>query len=214
MFTGIVQYVGKVVRVADGGKRIAVNVGPLARELRKGDSVCVSGVCLTVTAIDGTEAGFDASAETLARSTLGSLRPTSKVNLEPALRLGDRLGGHLVQGHVDGVATVRSVRTGREHVIEFAAPAELTDLMVSKGSAAIDGVSLTLTDVGAESFGVVLIPATLAATTLGGLNPAGKVNVETDVIGKYVRKYTQRLSRDEPRSGQVTLEKLKETGFA
>jgi len=214
MFTGIVRQVGAVERVRPdaGGKRLTIDVGPLADGLAEGDSVAVSGACLTACTIDGCKVGFDVVGETLKRTTLGSLSAGSKVNLERSLRLTDALDGHLVQGHVDGVAEVKALRTAREHLVEFSAQEALTEQMVAKGSICIDGVSLTLVEVAPGAFSVALIPTTLHQTTLGGLAPGVKVNVETDLIGKYVRKYLSSLGRSDT-GGGLTMEKLKDAGF-
>lgn len=187
-----------------------IDLGPLAEGLSVGDSVAVAGACLTVANLKGSAAEFDVVAETLSRTTLGSLTPAARVNLERPLRLGDPIDGHLVQGHVDGVAKVLSVTGGERHVVEFAAPAELTSALVPKGSVTLNGVSLTLLDVAEGQFSIALIPTTLASTTLGSLATGAKVNVETDIIGKYVRRY---IRRDDVPAGGLTLEKLKETGF-
>ena len=175
-----------------------------------GDSVAVSGVCLTASAIAGAAATFDVIAETLDRTRLGSLGVGARVNLERSLQAGGSLDGHLVQGHVDGLATVANIRRGGQFVLEFAAAPELLDQMVPKGSVAIDGVSLTLVDVTDSRFCVAIIPTTLAETTLGGLEPGDKVNIETDVIGKYVQKYLRQLAV--PR-GRVNMRKLQDEGF-
>jgi riboflavin synthase len=213
MFTGIIRHVGTVreVQGRSGPKQLTIDMGPLGEGLAQGDSVAVNGACLTVGGPPGPDAVFDVTAETLQRTTLGSLRAGSKANLERAMKLSDSLDGHMVQGHVDGVVEVARIRRGGEHVIEFAAPAELTDQMVSKGSVAVDGVSLTLTSVGGGGFSVVLIPTTLSQTTLGDLAVGAKVNIETDVIGKYVRGYLEQLGGGGGRS--LTLEKLKKAGF-
>ncbi|MGB2823280.1 MAG: riboflavin synthase [Phycisphaerae bacterium] len=222
MFTGIIQHVGEVraVRSAGDGKRLTVDIGPLAEGLAVGDSVAVSGACLTACRIAHAEANFDVSAETLSRTTLGDASPGTRVNLERPLRLSDELGGHLVQGHIDGVGEVRRIdRRADEWAIELAAPKELTDEMVEKGSVAVAGVSLTLTHVADGAFGVALIPTTLEKTTFGEMNVGSKVNIETDVIGKYVRRYLRQAS---PASGPdgarqqagLTLEMLREAGFA
>jgi len=189
---------------------VRIDLGPLVEGLSVGDSVAVAGACLTVANLKGSAAEFDVVAETLSRTTLGSLTPAARVNLERPLRLGDPIDGHLVQGHVDGVAKVLSVTGGGQHVVEFAAPAELTGALVPKGSITVNGVSLTLLDVAEGQFSIALIPSTLARTTLGSLATGAKVNVETDIIGKYVRRYLQ--GNDAPADG-LTLEKLKETGF-
>lgn len=214
MFTGIVRHVGVVRGVSGGagGERLAIDLGPLAEGLSEGGSVAVSGACLTVSAIRAGEAEFDVTGETLSKTTLGSLRGGSRVNLELPLKPTDALDGHLVQGHVDGVAEVRTVRSGPTRVVEFAAPRELTDEMVLRGSVCIDGVSLTLTDAGDRVFSVALIPETLARSTLGELTGGSKVNVETDIIGKFVLRHLRSLA-ERGDGGGLTLEKLKEAGF-
>jgi riboflavin synthase len=219
MFTGIIRHVGEIVdaRATSAGRRLVIDVGPLADGLALGDSVAMSGACLTASAIDGRRAAFDVIAETLEKTTLGGLRRGSHVNLERSLRADQGLDGHIVQGHVDGVATVKAIRATHagaagQHVIEFTAGQDLTGLMVPKGSVAIDGVSLTLVDVTADAFSVALIPTTLAETTLGGLRPGAKVNVETDIIGRYVAKYLRQLSGGAP-GGGLTMEKLRDCGF-
>ena len=212
MFTGIVRHVGEVQGVQAGavGKQITVDLGDLVDGLKLGDSVAVSGVCLTVSALSGTRAIFDVVAETLERTTLGLLRVGARVNLERSLRLGDTLDGHLVQGHVDGKATVRAIRKSRGHIVELAADSAMTDQMVAKGSVCVDGISLTLVDVADGRFRVALIPTTLSGTTLAALTVGAEVNIETDVIGKYVRKHLDEFSG---RGGGLTMEKLKNAGF-
>lgn len=213
MFTGIVQHVGQVraVRQHPAGRRLTVDLGPVAEGLATGDSVAVAGVCLTVAAVNGAAAEFDVVPATASCSNLGSLRAGAKVNLERSLRLDRGLEGHLVQGHADGTATVRQVQRGADWVVEFACPPELTDAMVPRGSVAVDGVSLTVRSVQSGAFSVALIPTTLAATTLGGLAVGDVVNVETDVIGKYVAKHLGELA---PGQGSLTLERLRELGYA
>jgi riboflavin synthase len=222
MFTGIVRHVGVVrtSRPAKAGRLLAVDLGGCAEALGLGDSVAVSGVCLTVTGLNGTEADFDVVPQTLSGTTLGLLRAGARVNLERALKAAGSLDGHLVQGHVDGVAEVQAIRTSGEYVVALACPAELAGQMVPKGSVCLDGVSLTLVDVGPHGFSVALIPATLEGTTLGSWKVGSKVNVETDLIGKYVRRCLAGLPRrtegkpGTPPSDGLTLEKLKEAGFA
>lgn len=212
MFTGVIQHVGRVLsaQAAASGRRLMVGLGPLAESLKPGDSVAVNGACLTVSSLDGQAAAFDVVAETLARTTLGRLRADAKVNLERSLRAGDGLEGHLVAGHIDGTAEVTSVRRGGEVTVAFTAPGQLVAPMVPKGSVAVDGVSLTLTEVGENRFTVALVPTTLQKTTLGDLKPGDAVNVENDIIGKYVRKYLA----GHLGAGGLTLEKLKQAGFA
>jgi riboflavin synthase len=190
MFTGLVQATG-VVRAVDprpDGARVRVET-PLGRELSPGDSVAVGGVCLT--AVEADRGGFAAHvvAETLRRSALGGLRAGARVNLELPLRASDRLGGHLVQGHVDGVGTVDAAREeGLGRVLRVVAPGELLRYVVEKGSIAVDGVSLTVAHVDDEAFEVALIPETLERTTLGAAAPGDPVNLEADVLAKYVEK--------------------------
>lgn len=186
MFTGLVQRTGLVSSLADG--RLVVDVQPRL-EISKGGSVAVNGVCLTATG-DGA-AGLDAAvmAETLRRTTLGRLRGGDRVNLELPLRLGDPLGGHIVQGHVDAVGTVESVaEEGFARVVRIAAEPDLLRYVVEKGSIAVDGVSLTVASVDDGWFSVSLIPETLDNTTLGALTPGRAVNLEVDVLAKYVEK--------------------------
>ena len=197
MFTGIVEEVGAVVMIdAVAGHedaRVAVE-GPLvASDAALGDSICVAGVCLTVTGLpgDGTFTA-DVMPETLRRTALGDLAVGSPVNLERALRADARLGGHIVQGHVDGVAVLRSrTPVHRWDDLVFEVGPELARYVAEKGSVAVSGVSLTVTQVSQDSFGVSLIPTTLAATTLGGLAPGARVNVEVDVLAKYVERLLQ-----------------------
>jgi riboflavin synthase len=185
VFTGLVREVGAVRSMQDG--RLVVDTAITAEP---GDSVAVDGVCLTVVANDEGTLAFDAVAETLARTSLGALVPGSRVNLEPALRVGDPLGGHYVQGHVDGVGTFRGVSDGLHW---FDAPPEITRYVVEKGSIAVQGTSLTVAADDDEGFAVALIPHTLEATTLGGLEPGARVNLEADVLAKYVDKLSRRV---------------------
>ncbi len=191
MFTGLVREVGTVVSMDDG--RLTLAASSTAAGAQLGDSIAIDGVCLTVVACVGATLGFDAVPETLARTTLGNLNHGSRVNLEPALRAGEALGGHYVQGHVDGVGSVRSVKPeGEGKRMGFDAPAELLRYIVAKGSIAVSGISLTVAAVDDAGFEVALIPHTLAATTLGGLVAGDRVNLETDVLAKYVEKLLPR----------------------
>jgi riboflavin synthase len=191
VFTGLVQEIGTVVGL-DGG-RLTISAPQTAARVQTGDSVAVDGVCLTVVARNDPALGFDAVPETLARTALGALEPGDHVNLESALRAGDALGGHYVQGHVDGVGTVRSVRgEGDGRRVAFDGPPELLRHVVEKGSIAVQGTSLTVAGVDDHGFEVALIPHTLAATTLGALAPGDRVNLETDVLAKYVEKLLPR----------------------
>jgi riboflavin synthase len=186
VFTGLVREVG-TVEAFDGG-RLTIAAPETARDAQLGDSVAVAGVCLTVVAVDGATLAFDAVPETLARTSLGRLAAGSTVNIEPALRAGDPLGGHYVQGHVDGVGTVRSVGD----LFWFDAPADLSRYIVEKGSIAVEGTSLTVAATDDQGFAVALIPHTLAVTTLGQLQPQDEVNLEADVLAKYVERLLPR----------------------
>lgn len=194
MFTGIVRERGRVASVEGDGNGIRIRLdAPLtAAEVAIGDSVSLNGCCLTVVeAVNGTLA-FDAVPETLSRSSLDGLEAGAELNVEPALRAGDPLGGHYVQGHVDGVGSVRSVEPGGEgRRIWFDAPTEVLRYCVEKGSVAVDGVSLTIAELDETGFAVALIPHTLAATTLGTLETGARVNLEADVLAKYVERLVE-----------------------
>jgi riboflavin synthase len=190
MFTGLVESLVTVTRVADtgAGRRLTIS-DRIAEALSVGESVAVNGACLTVVVLRGEEFDFDIGPETLLKTNLGALNAGGRVNLERSLRVGDRLGGHFVQGHVDGVGTIESRhREGDWEDVWFRCPAELTSLMVSKGSIAVDGVSLTLVNVEASRFSAMLIPHTQVMTTLGFKQPGDPVNIETDMLAKHVAK--------------------------
>jgi len=191
MFTGIVVERGSVKRAKErkGLLELEIEAPTISKELKRGDSVSVNGVCLTATATGRRRFSTQAMEETLARSTLGSLERGSAVNLELAARLNDRLGGHLVQGHVDGVARVtRIFDEDAAKRVWLSASEEVLRYMVTKGSVTLDGVSLTVVEVGRTSFQVALIPHTLGATTLGALGAGSSVNVEVDIVAKYVER--------------------------
>jgi riboflavin synthase alpha subunit len=196
VFTGIVETVGRVAAIEPRGEktRIAVEAPSIAGGLPIGASVAVSGTCLTVVAVDGGTIAFEAVRETLEKSALGDLRVGSSVNLERALRADGRLDGHIVQGHVDGTGRVRAVER-RGDDVRFAVDCDVAfaELLVPKGSVAIDGVSLTVVAVEPAGFDVALIPHTLAVTTLGQRRSGERVNLEADVLGKYVKKYVERV---------------------
>ena len=195
MFTGIVRERG-TVRSIDGdehGARLRVAAPTAAGQAGIGDSISISGVCLTVVAVEDGEVEFDAVAETLRRSSLGRLQAGDGVNVEPALRAGEPLGGHYVQGHVDGVGRVRSVEPEGDGVLMvFEAPPDVLRYCVEKGSIPVEGVSLTITHLDGAAFGVALVPHTLAETTLGSLHPGDEVNLEADVLAKYVERLVHR----------------------
>jgi riboflavin synthase len=191
VFTGIVRELGTVEAVDGGeeGVRLRVRAPGTAEAARVGDSVSINGVCLTATEIDDGVLSFDAVLETLSRSTLGHLRPRLAVNVEPALRAGEPLGGHIVQGHVDGVGRVRAVAPEGEGVrLEIDAAPELLRYCVEKGSITVEGVSLTVAGLRDDGFAVALIPHTLEVTTLGSLEGGDDVNLEVDVLAKYVER--------------------------
>jgi riboflavin synthase len=190
MFTGLVEALGVVRELtADGAGRVLTVATPFAVQLALGESVAVNGTCLTVVAHDGETCRFEVGPETLQRTNLGELRVGDRVNLERSLRMGDRLGGHWVQGHIDGVGRLeRRVPDGPWLGVWFTCPPELAAQMVPKGSVAVDGISLTLVDVAANGFSVALIPHTLDNTTLGFKQPGDAVNLETDILAKYVWK--------------------------
>jgi riboflavin synthase len=195
VFTGLVQDLGTVHRVDQTGDGVRLSVrSRLAAELSEGDSVAVNGVCLTAVGLCGGELfGADVMHETLRRSSLGALEPDGRVNLELPLRATDRLGGHVVQGHVDALGVVREARDeGFARIVTVDAPADVLRYVVEKGSIAVDGVSLTVSAIDDESFAVSLIPETLERTTLGAAQPGTTVNLEVDVLAKYVEKLVAR----------------------
>jgi len=197
VFTGIVESVAEVAAMEERGAsvRLVLEAPGIAGEARVGDSIAVNGACLTVAARDGARLAFDAVRETLERTALAEVRPGARVNLERALRADGRLDGHIVQGHVDEAGRVRELRRAGDDVRLFVgtSPA-FAELLVEKGSVAVDGVALTVVGVAADGFDAALIPHTLAVTTLGELVPGTPVNLEADVLGKYVRRYLERIS--------------------
>jgi riboflavin synthase len=190
VFTGLIADLGSVAAVEQSGDGATLRIeSDLVRELSEGDSIAVNGVCLTATDVDGGGFRAQAMAETLRRSSLAQLRAGARVNLELALRADDRLGGHIVQGHVDGVATVSAVRDeGFSRVLTFGVEPPLARYLVEKGSVAVDGVSLTVSSVGEDEFSVSLIPETLQRTNLGEIGEGAIVNIEVDVLAKHVER--------------------------
>ena len=194
MFTGLVESLGRVAAVMaePPGVRLVVEAAEIARDATIGESICTNGCCLSVVRIDGDRLEFQLGPETLARTSLGRVVAGKHVNLERSLRLSDRLGGHLVTGHVDGQGRLDSrMQDGDWVTCRFSAPPALLHQMASKGSVAIDGVSLTLVDVAESWFSVALIPHTLACTTLGSLAEGDPVNLETDLVFKYVARWME-----------------------
>jgi riboflavin synthase len=195
VFTGLIREVATVASIdGDGdGVRLVLDAPATARDAAVGDSVAISGVCLTVVGVDGGTLSFDAVPETLARSSLSRLAAGAQVNLEPSLRAGEPLGGHYVQGHVDGVGRVRSVEPeGDGRRIWFDAASDLLRYVVEKGSVAVEGTSLTIAGLDESGFAIALIPHTLDVTTLGALEPGDTVNLEVDVLAKYVERLLPR----------------------
>ncbi len=219
MFTGLIEKVGTVRRVSRGrGLVLEFGFEPWRELLAKGESVAVNGVCLTVADCDATRFTADVLGETETRSTLAGLLPGAKVNLERAMRAGDRFGGHVVQGHVDGVGALKS-RTprGRDFRLMFACPRTIAAASVEKGSIAVNGVSLTISGLGADWLAVDVIPTTARETNLGALKIGDRVNLESDVLGRYaVRRAETEASSDGDAAdagGGLTMEKLAENGF-
>ena len=213
MFTGIVEGVGEILRLAPlaEGLRIALRTSFPAAELVLGESVAVAGACLTVAALAPPGVSFEVSPETLARTTFPLKKVGDRVNLERSLRLGDRLGGHLVTGHVDAVGIVRQLRPGPAHFqLQIELPGALSRFVIEKGSIAVDGVSLTVNTVKGNTFSVNIIPFTARETTLAALKVGDRVNLETDLIGKYVARM---LGKDAPKGEGVTAELLARHGF-
>ena len=194
MFTGLIGDLGTVLGLERDSEGVRVRIATrLASELAPGDSVALNGVCLTATVVEKDAFAADAMSETLRRTSLGTLREGARVNLELPLRASDRLGGHVVQGHVDATGSVRDVREeGFSRVLSLEAPLEVLRHLVEKGSVALDGVSLTVSALSDERFEVSLIPETLARTTLGDAGPGRIVNLEVDVLAKYVEKLVVR----------------------
>lgn len=215
MFTGIIERTGSLLgrEAAQGGARLEIAVAPPFSDLRIGESISVSGVCLT--AEPGSRPDclvFFISAETIERSTLGAAAKAMRVNIERSLAVGDRLGGHLVMGHVDGIGTVRRFeRCGEAWHLECSYPRELAPLLAVKGSIAVDGISLTIASLTPDSFSVAVIPHTAAATNLSGIAPGMRVNLEADVIARYVQRALE--AQDVSYPAGLTLDKLRESGF-
>jgi riboflavin synthase len=212
MFTGLIEATGRLTAIERRAAAAVLTLStalPVA-DIAIGDSVAVNGACLTVTAKNGSALIFDVSPETIASTTFSRLRPGSALNLERALRLGDRMGGHIVSGHIDCIGkVVRSSETSGNRVLHFTLPAENARYLITKGSVAIDGISLTVNSVSENGFSVNIIPLTQVATTLSGLKTGDEVNIETDIIGKYVERLTQPWTT----AGALSMKTLAENGF-
>jgi riboflavin synthase len=213
MFTGLVEEVGKLVSIQHGAASAKLTIeAPFVSEgTRIGDSVAINGTCLTVVATEGNRLSFEAVPETLNRSSLKRVRAGDGLNLERALAIGQRLGGHFVQGHVDGTATLLSVtENDNAHILRIGAPSELMRYIIPKGSVALDGISLTVADVSTDSFSVWIIPHTYANTTLRDRRIGDALNIENDMLAKYIERLLQARGGE---SGGVTMETLASSGF-
>lgn len=226
MFTGIVEETGKIESVTKGSKSAILTVAAhkVLEDTKIGDSIAVNGVCLTVTSINGNKFTADVMAETIRRSSLGSLKHGSKVNLERAMAADGRFGGHIVSGHIDGVGTIRSlIREDNAVWVEIETPDKLLKYIVEKGSIAIDGISLTVAKLTDDSFSVSVIPHTGEETTLLTKKPGDIVNLENDIVGKYVERFINFNAGDTGRTqnnavkkdsyGSITMDFLNEHGF-
>jgi riboflavin synthase len=216
MFTGLIESVGAIRSLQHRGSSaiLGVELGSLTENMRLGDSVAINGVCLTVTQLNGTIGQFDVSQETLDKTTLGSLRTASKVNLERALQVGARMGGHTVQGHVDGLAAVSSLQQEQAFMrITVSVPDDLNVQIVPKGSIAVNGISLTVASKHDKGFSVAVIPETVRQTTLSLASVGDAVNLETDIVVKSVQQYLKTMLPDNHTSSGITLDKLTQLGF-
>ncbi len=213
MFTGLIESICRVKSVSrsSGAMLLSIDLAELADGTKTGHSIAINGACLTVAALDGRIARFDISPETLAKSNLGGLRPGSMANAERAIKADSRFGGHFVTGHIDGTATIKTIdRTGQFADMKFAAPPELLEQMIPKGSVAVDGISLTIANMEQTSFSVTLIPETLKNTTLGKAKIGDWVNIENDIIVKTIKTQLEKIL---PQKQPLTIEKLKKFGF-
>lgn len=212
MFTGLILEMGEItsVRKRSGGAILSLKANKVASEAKQGDSVSVNGVCLTVVSKDSNILSFDLSEETLQSTNLGSLKTGAVINLEPSLSPDSKIGGHFVTGHVDEVGRIRSkVRIGDMMQVEIEAPPNVMNFLVEKGSVAVDGISLTVVDILKDSFTVVIIPHTAKLTTMGFKGPGNTVNIEADILGKYVVRF---LNRGESRDSRL-MKTLTEEGY-
>jgi len=219
MFTGIIEGFGTIreVRPEGQGKRMTVDADFFLEQTKIGDSICVSGACLTVVMIDDKRFTVDVSPETLAKTTFKSAKIGDRVNLERALRLSDRIDGHLVSGHIDGIGTVTLKQNiGNAIIVSFKVPEFISYYMIQKGSVAVDGISLTINNCGHDSFDISIIPHTAKLTTIGLKKAGDLVNIETDMIGKYVERFVGGKRHDEKKKGvgnSINMEFLAKSGF-
>jgi len=219
MFTGIIEGFGTIreIRQESQGRRMTVDADFFLEQTMLGDSICVSGACLTVVMIDNKRFTVDVSPETLAKTTFGSAKIGDRVNLERALRLSDRIDGHLVSGHIDGIGTVMLKQNiGNAIIVSFKVPESISHYMIQKGSVAVDGISLTINNCSHDSFDVSIIPHTAKLTTIGFKKAGDLVNIETDMIGKYVERFVGGKRHDEKKKesgSSLDMEFLAKSGF-
>jgi len=217
MFTGLIEAVEPVQSntSSPAGRRLRVPLGKIAEGVKPGDSICVNGVCLTVSEIKQGTATFDVMAETVRASTIGQWQAGELVNLERALAANGRFGGHIVQGHVDGVGIIKHVEKPKAaYVLSIGADAAILEYAISKGSIAVDGVSLTIVNAAKYHFTVSLIPTTLKKTNLREKRVGDKVNLEADIVNKWIVKRINKILSDKEEDGNLTIEKLRAKGFA
>ncbi len=216
MFTGIVEEIGTVTRIKKGQNSSVLTIQGIRifEDLHMGDSVAVNGVCLTVSRLDKQSFDADTTSETLVRTSLGALRPGNNVNLERAMSSNGRFGGHIVTGHVDGTGTITQIRRDdRTVLVTFSAGPEILKYIIEKGSIAVDGISLTVALVNPDSFSVAIIPHTEKSTNLLSKTQGESVNLECDMIGKYVERFITRMQSKEPQKCVITEEYLTKAGF-
>jgi riboflavin synthase len=221
VFTGLIIELGEIAAIDRRAQdtRLAIRGRKILQDIAVGDSIAINGVCLTVTTIKADVVSFDVSGETLKSTTLGELRRGDRVNLEPSLRPNSKMGGHFVSGHVDGIGRIRSRRAeGNAERIEIESPAHVLKYLVQKGSVSVDGISLTVVDVLKDAFSLVIIPHTASLTTIGFKKAGDTVNLEPDILAKYVEKFLQKGSQEGTVAGEGIsdsrfLSKLKDSGF-
>jgi riboflavin synthase len=213
MFTGIIEHLASVKKLVlrDGGGELFLDINDFYKDLKLGESIAINGACLTVKEVGDQITSFDISPETLKKTTLGTLRYAENVNIERALRVGDRVGGHFISGHVDGLGIIREKKqSAGQCTFTFSTEKIFTDMMIEKGSIAVDGISLTLVKVMDGVFSVALIPYTLASTTLGFKKVGDRVNIEIDMMGKWIKKL---LMNVQDKKTDITQEQLIKQGF-
>lgn len=216
MFTGIIKEIGKIKKITDKVQDIEFEVSSsvLLKDVKTGDSIAINGVCLTVRRFDGNSFTFDISSNTLAHTNLGELKTGDRVNLEDSLTPSDKLGGHFVSGHIDCTARITGIgKTGRAYEVTFELPSEAAPFITERGSVAIDGISLTVTEVTGDSFKVVIIPHTFENTILGSKGNGSSVNIEVDMLARYIANYINNKQKTSGEKDRILKEKLEKYGF-